>query len=233
MVSLRNFLVAIFMATTVIALPATTTTESEVLLARKPQAHVRRQQPAPSMARRGLQKRKSNEPTSYIPGNKKDFSAFLCPSATISPSSSSTQSSALAASPRKACPLPGVGVAGDLVQGLTGDTLALQLDDVADWFRIGFQCVDFQTDLKNCGGCSSFYKGSDCTAIPHTARGTCVQGTCQVLACSPGHVMSPDKDACIPRGDAQHMGWEDDDWIKEEERLLRESDRQKVFRRMR
>lgn len=143
-------------------LPTPTNTDAVILNARQPNTPVRRQEAAPSMARRGLTKRKQAD-SSYIPGDKKDYSAFLCPLTVQStkvlsvPNNPSHVTSS--ERPLKACPAPGTGAAGNLVDGLTPQQLANQITTLADWFRVGFQCVDFETDVTDCGGCSGFATG--------------------------------------------------------------------------
>lgn len=97
-------------------------------------------------------------------GNKKDYSAFLCPGAEslalAAPTGTNTVASgAEPLSVLKACPAPGTGIAGDLVEGMSPEELSRQMNGLADWFRVGFECVDFQVDVKNCGGCAAFGTG--------------------------------------------------------------------------
>lgn len=68
-----------------------------------------------------------------IPKEKKDYSSFLCPGGSI------------------ACPIP----------GSAGDAKALenQLNSLADWFRIGFECSEVESDVENCGACTSLGQG--------------------------------------------------------------------------
>lgn len=62
---------------------------------------------------------------------KKDYSSFLCPGGSV------------------ACP----------VNDADPKVLQTQLNSVADWFRVGFECVDLQTELEQCGGCRALGKG--------------------------------------------------------------------------
>ena len=72
----------------------------------------------------------------------------------------------------------------------------------------------------------------DCSAIPSATRATCSQASCHVAACQPGFVISKDKKSCVERS---HKGGPDDELMdeawEEEERLLEESDKQKVIGR--
>lgn len=70
----------------------------------------------------------------------------------------------------------------------------------------------------------------DCTAIPSARRTTCAQSTCHVLACEPGFVISKDKTSCIERSRNLATESMDEEW-EEQERLLMESDKQKVIGR--
>jgi hypothetical protein len=193
-------------------------------------------------------------------GNKKDYSAFLCPGAEslALAAPTGTNPAAPGAEPLsvlKACPAPGTGIAGDLVEGMSPEELSRQMNGLADWFRVGFECVDFQVDVKNCGGCAAFGTGyvssrplslacvfffvtnpcppinsQDCSALPFAVRSTCAQGSCNVISCEQGYVVAPDKASCIARND---RGTEPILEEEEEERLLRESDAQKVVGRLR
>ncbi len=70
---------------------------------------------------------------SNIPKEKKDYSSFLCPGGSI------------------ACPIP--GAASD------AKALEIQLNSLADWFRIGFECSEVDSDVENCGACTSLGQG--------------------------------------------------------------------------
>jgi hypothetical protein len=262
MVALSTFLSTLLLLSSAVALPASTTID----LTSRDNVPVRRQAPAPSMARRGLHRKKHVDVT-YIPGNKKDYSPFLCPSpeAPVVPASTST---ALPLNPNnvpvltkmKSCPAPGAGLVGDALEGLSPEELGAQMETLADWFRVGFECVDFENDTENCGGCAIFNLGyvddhgvsidhmtsdsplplhspsatnsQNCTAIPSARRTTCSQATCHVLACEPGYVISKDKTSCVERSRNPALESSDEDWA-EQERLLEESDKQKVIGRKR
>ena len=234
MVALSAFLSTLLLLSSAVALPASTTID----LTSRDNAPVRRQAPAPSMARRGLHKKKHVDVT-YIPGNKKDYSPFLCPSPEAPVVAAST-STALPLNPNnvpfltkmKSCPAPGAGLVGEALEGLSPEELGAQMETLADWFRIGFECVDFENDAENCGGCAIFNLGQNCTAIPSARRTTCAQATCHVLACEPGYVISKEKNACVERSRNIALETTDEDWV-EQERLLEESDNQKVIGRKR
>lgn len=71
------------------------------------------------------------------PKKKKDYSSFLCPAAAV------------------ACPV------GD-TEGVTPEaaaTLESQLNTLADWFKVGFECIELDTELNQCGGCLALGKG--------------------------------------------------------------------------
>jgi hypothetical protein len=160
MVAFRTIFVTLFLATSSFALPATTTLDSSLLGTRAVPA---KRAPAPSAARRGLQKKKHVDST-HIPGNKKDYSPFLCPSPEA-PVASTANTPAVALNKNnvvtqlRACPAPGTGIVGDIVRDMTPNELGAQMNTLADWFRIGFECIDFDNDVKNCGGCASFGLG--------------------------------------------------------------------------
>ncbi|KAG8950078.1 hypothetical protein FRC03_012966 [Tulasnella sp. 419] len=53
------------------------------------------------------------------------------------------------------------------------------------------ECVFPQTDLENCGGCSSLGQGMNCAAIEGVKSTTCVTGQCQVFSCRKGYKLIP------------------------------------------
>lgn len=60
-----------------------------------------------------------------------------------------------------------------------------------------YECVDFKSDLDNCGGCSSLDPGRyNCRAIPHVSSVACVSGQCVVTACQPGYTPKADTQIC-------------------------------------
>ncbi len=93
-----------------------------------------RQQPA-ATAQMGRRKKKDN-----IPKEKKDYSSFLCPGGSI------------------ACPIPPAN-ADATISAAQIKTLESQLSSLADWFRIGFECSEVDSDVENCGACVSLGQG--------------------------------------------------------------------------
>ncbi|EPQ60239.1 hypothetical protein GLOTRDRAFT_134957 [Gloeophyllum trabeum ATCC 11539] len=86
--------------------------------------------------------------------------------------------------PSRACP---VGRASKMPESL------------AEWDGVEFECVDFNEDLKACGGCGSVDASHDCTTIPNALAVACVSGACQVTSCKPGFVPSPfTPGSCVP-----------------------------------
>lgn len=41
-----------------------------------------------------------------------------------------------------------------------------------------YECIDFATELTQCGGCLHDGQGHDCTAIPNALSVGCENGTC-------------------------------------------------------
>lgn len=69
---------------------------------------------------------------------KKDYSSFLCPGGAV------------------ACPVV------DDPEGITSEsaaTLEASLTALADWFRVGFECIELDSELNQCGGCLALGKG--------------------------------------------------------------------------
>ncbi|ORY90684.1 hypothetical protein BCR35DRAFT_349630 [Leucosporidium creatinivorum] len=60
----------------------------------------------------------------------------------------------------------------------------------------GFECIDSQNNLEQCGGCVTNGEGEDCTMIHGVEAVECQQGRCIVLSCVPGLVVSADSAAC-------------------------------------
>lgn len=136
-----------------------------------------------------------------------------------------------------------------------GAMLKEQMKGLGDWFRVGFECIDLENDVENCGGCASLGTGQDCTQIPGAKKSTCESSQCVVLSCQPGHVLSAGKTTCTKRSSLNVMGagmgksrvqqqsdgadgagvevadWVDDEAELEEERFLIETDNQKVHGR--
>jgi hypothetical protein len=161
MVGFPTLLTTFFLASSVFALPASTTIDSSLLGTRS--ENVKRA-PAPSMARRGLQRKRQD--AAHVQNGRKDYSPFLCPSPEA-PVASTTISASVPLNPNnipvvtemRACPAPGTGIVGDIVNDISPQALGAQMNTLADWFRIGFECVDLETDNVNCGGCASFGLG--------------------------------------------------------------------------
>lgn len=60
-----------------------------------------------------------------------------------------------------------------------------------------YECVDFKSDLDNCGGCSSLDPGRyNCRVIPHVSSVACVSGQCVITACQPGYTLQADMQIC-------------------------------------
>ena len=81
--------------------------------------------PQPSK-RMGKRKAKKTEPMA-----KKDYSSFLCPGGSV------------------ACPV----YAGEVVTSESVTKLEGSLESLADWFKVGFECMELDTELNSCGGC--------------------------------------------------------------------------------
>ncbi|GAA5916232.1 hypothetical protein JCM6882_001116 [Rhodosporidiobolus microsporus] len=61
----------------------------------------------------------------------------------------------------------------------------------------GYECVDVQTDLEQCGGCVTNGEGQDCTDIFGAETVTCETGRCLVLSCAPGMSVNALGTACL------------------------------------
>lgn len=59
-----------------------------------------------------------------------------------------------------ACPIP-----GDEVSPSSVEALEKSLNSLADWFKVGFECVELETELNSCGGCLAL--GSGYVSIYH------------------------------------------------------------------
>lgn len=46
----------------------------------------------------------------------------------------------------------------------------------------GYECVDFDSSLENCGGCVAAGSGADCSAVEGAVGIECVAGQC--VACT-------------------------------------------------
>lgn len=93
--------------------------------------------PQPSRRMGATKRSKKIEPL-----KKKDYSSFLCPGGSV------------------ACPIPGNEVSPSSVEALEKS-----LNSLADWFKVGFECVELETELNSCGGCLAL--GSGYVSIYH------------------------------------------------------------------
>lgn len=87
--------------------------------------------PQPSRRMGATKRSKKTEPL-----KKKDYSSFLCPGGSV------------------ACPIP-----GDEVTPSSVEALEQSLNSLADWFKVGFECVELDTELNSCGGCLALGSG--------------------------------------------------------------------------
>jgi len=67
-----------------------------------------------------------------------------------------------------------------------------------------WECVDAQSDLESCGGCTVPFdslsaSGRDCSAIEHVSDVACVAGSCRVSRCAQGYAVGPDGASCVPQ----------------------------------
>lgn len=106
-------------------------------------------------AKRNLQPVKRAEPSSRYgrkkrskvekKAEKKDYSSFLCPGGSV------------------ACPAHVAVKAGSpkgvVERMMTPDELSRQLNSLADWFKIGFECMELENELNSCGGCVTLGNG--------------------------------------------------------------------------
>ncbi|WVR05767.1 hypothetical protein IAU60_002792 [Kwoniella sp. DSM 27419] len=131
---------------------------------------------APQPSRRmGAQKRaKKVEPL-----KKKDYSSFLCPGGSV------------------ACPIP--PASGEITME-SAAALDSSLKSLADWFKVGFECVELDTELNSCGGCLALGAGQDCSTINNAKATGCEAGVCQVYSCFDGYVVTPDRQSCVKKG---------------------------------
>lgn len=148
--------------------------------------------PAPSR-RMGQRRAKKAEPL-----KKKDYSSFLCPGGSV------------------ACPIPPHSLEGVTPQSAA--TLGDGLNSLADWFKVGFECIELDTELNSCGGCLALGAGyvcwsalflqslmldrQDCATISNARATGCQSGTCVVYSCFDGYVVGPDRQTCIKKGTA-------------------------------
>lgn len=130
---------------------------------------------------------------------KKDYSAFLCPGGS------------------NACPNPATrrDPATGVERPMTPAEMQGSLSSLADWFKVGFECVEFETEENACGGCVTLGRGADCSAIPFARRAGCERSQCVVYQCKEGYTISGDKQSCVRRSGALRQssgyGLDDDD----------------------
>ncbi|GAA6000449.1 hypothetical protein JCM10207_008016 [Rhodosporidiobolus poonsookiae] len=60
----------------------------------------------------------------------------------------------------------------------------------------GFECIDTQSNLEQCGACASA-GGVDCTALPGVEAVGCVQGTCEIWSCADGFSWHSETSSCV------------------------------------
>lgn len=68
---------------------------------------------------------------------------------------------------------------------------------LAEWSLLDYECVEFDTDLQSCGGCSSIDIRHDCSAIEDASDVACVFGECKVQTCEEGFTLSSNATSCI------------------------------------
>ncbi|GMK53861.1 hypothetical protein CspeluHIS016_0104470 [Cutaneotrichosporon spelunceum] len=121
--------------------------------------------PMPPSRRMGQRAADANRYPRAVPV-KNDYASFLCPGGVP-------------------CPLSNL---------FSGVALAAPAE-LTDWFRVGFECIDPHTELRQCGGCAVLGRGQDYSALPNTRATACSGGTCVVLSCKDGLVV--DGGACV------------------------------------
>lgn len=77
---------------------------------------------------------------------KKDYSSFLCPGGSV------------------ACPVPLTLEVDDIDEygrskKEAAETLEGSLTSLADWFRVGFECIELEIEPNSCGGCLALGAG--------------------------------------------------------------------------
>ncbi|EIW71570.1 hypothetical protein M231_07284 [Tremella mesenterica] len=111
---------------------------------------------------------------------KKDYSSFLCPGGSV------------------ACPIPPPSL--EDITPASISSLEMGLNSLADWFKVGFECIELDTELNSCGGCLALGSGQDCSLIPNARMTGCEAGACSVYSCYDGYVVSPDRTTCVKKG---------------------------------
>jgi len=147
--------------------------------------------PAPALkdAPTKLQPRQASQPSRRMgqrrskksePLKQKDYSSFLCPGGSV------------------ACPVPPASF--DEITPESAANLGGSLNSLADWFKIGFECIELATELNSCGGCLALGQGQDCSTIANARATGCEGGSCQVYSCFDGYVVTPDRTTCVKKG---------------------------------
>jgi hypothetical protein len=93
-------------------------------------------QPRQATPSRRMGQRRSKTPE---PLKQKDYSSFLCPGGSV------------------ACPVPPASV--NEITAESAAALGGSLNSLADWFKIGFECIELATELNSCGGCLALGQG--------------------------------------------------------------------------
>ncbi|GAA5892851.1 hypothetical protein JCM8208_004104 [Rhodotorula glutinis] len=60
----------------------------------------------------------------------------------------------------------------------------------------GFECVDTQSNLEQCGACST-EGGVDCTSLPGVESVGCMAGVCEIWSCADGYSFDSASSACV------------------------------------
>ncbi|KAL1406591.1 Protein cpl1 [Vanrija albida] len=138
---------------------------------------------APQASKRMGQRRRSKKSDILV---KKDYSSFLCPGGAV------------------ACPVPAEGFPAT-PEGVALPEYATKLDEqlasLGDWFKVGFECLELDSELNQCGGCLALGQGQDCSTIANTRATGCEKGVCAVYSCMPGYTVSADKKECVRSSD--------------------------------
>ncbi|WWD17993.1 hypothetical protein CI109_102439 [Kwoniella shandongensis] len=156
----------------ILAAPLLSIAAPAAAAAADPPSKLQPRAPMPSRRMGATKRSKKVEPL-----KKKDYSSFLCPGGSV------------------ACPIP-----PDEITPESAVTLQSGLNSLADWFKVGFECVELDTELNSCGGCLALGAGQDCTTILNARATGCEFGTCQVYSCFEGYVVSPDRTTCVKKG---------------------------------
>jgi hypothetical protein len=93
-------------------------------------------QPRAAQPSRRMGQRRSKKPDTV---KQKDYSSFLCPGGSV------------------ACPVPPASI--DEITPESAAALGGSLNSLADWFKIGFECIELATELNSCGGCLALGQG--------------------------------------------------------------------------